>query len=315
MSDERKKVLEMLSEGKITVDDAERLIAALGESDRQANQRSAATDSVDEEATIDLDGLESRIRSGVEGVRRTVSASMPQLKTAIRDASPDVERIVEEATASIPGFIEEMTRTIRDTFGKSGYGGGDDDRFPARVERDFTEEGPVEPGSQLKLHNTRGNLEVVTWDGDGMKAEVHLTVRSIDEPTAQRCADSVQLVQEPDGDRLVLRPVFPAGKEDASYRLDIRLHVPQSLRLDLHTRHGDLVVPEMQSDLVLGGDHGQLHLAGTAGAAAVQHNHGAVQVGRVGGTFALISTWMRQFRRPASTPITGGSSCGASAAT
>ncbi len=279
MSEERKKVLEMLADGKITVDDAERLLSALGESDR--------TSAPQRKNTIDFDGLESSIRSGVEGVRRTVRASMPHLRTAIRDASPDVERIVGEATASIPGFIEEMTRTIRDTFGQSRE--PDEERFPAKFERDFTEDATIEPGAQLALHNPRGTIEVITSDGNGngVRAEVHLTVHSLDDDSARAAAESVQLTQEPGPDRLVLRPVFPRGREDATYRLDIRLFVAKNLRLDLHTTHGDLLLPEMASDLVLGGDHGQLRLAGTSGNASVQHNHGKVEVGRVAGTFSL----------------------------
>ena len=283
MSEERKKILEMLSDGKISVDDAERLLNAIGDGDRETGP---ADDGPRKKPPgIDLDNLEQQIRSGFESARRTVRASMPHLRTAIRNASPDVERIVEEATASIPGFIEEMTKTIRDTFGQSEPRG--DDRYPAKVERDFTEEAPIQPESRLALHNPRGTIEVIAWDEDKMQADVHVTVRSHDQETARAAAESVQLVQEPGDGRLVLRPVFPRGKEDASYRLDIRLHVPRRLQLDLHTTHGDLVVPEMESDLVLGGDHGQIRLAGTAGSASVQHDHGSVHVGRVGGKFAL----------------------------
>lgn len=283
MSEERKKILEMLSDGKITVDDAERLLTAIGDGDRDTRPVDDAPQ--DKDPVIDLNNLEQQIRAGFEGARRTVRASMPHLRTAIRNASPDVERIVEEATASIPGFIEEMTTTLRDTFGQSEHRG--DDRYPAEVELDFTEESPIQPESRLALHNPRGTIEVIAWDEDRMQADVHVTVRSHDEETARAAAESVQLVQEPGDGRLVLRPVFPRGREDASYRLDIRLHVPRRLLLDLHTTHGDLVIPEMESDIVLGGDHGQIRLAGTTGSASVQHNHGSVQVGRVGGKFAL----------------------------
>lgn len=276
MSDERKKVLEMLSDGKISVDDAERLLAALGEQTQEP---------ADQGTAVDVGDIEQRIRDGVEGVRRTVRSSIPHLRTAIRDASPDVERIVEEATASIPGFIEDMTQALRDTFNQGSS--GDDDRFPVKVERDFSESADIEPSGQLVLHNPRGRLEVITWDQPGVQADVHATVRSHDEATARTAADSVQLVQEPSGERLVLRPVFPLGKQEANYRLDITLHVPASLRLDVHTAHGDLEVAEMGSDLVLGNNHGHLRLAGTSGDVAVQHNHGSVAAGRVGGTFAL----------------------------
>jgi len=36
MSEEKRKVLEMLSQGKITVDEAEKLLAAIGEPDNEA---------------------------------------------------------------------------------------------------------------------------------------------------------------------------------------------------------------------------------------------------------------------------------------
>ena len=281
MSDERKKVLEMLSEGKISVDEAERLLKALGE-----GNRGPAAPELDDDHTIDADRVEEQIRAGVEAARRTVRASMPRLRSMIRDAAPDVERVVAEATASIPGIVEEMTKTIRDAFSHARDEGGDD-RYQAEAQRDFTEGVAVDPQSLLRLHNRRGHVEVIVWDEERVEAQVHVTVRAHDEDTARACAEAVQLLQEPGDGQLGLRPSYPGGREDVSYRLDVRLSVPRRLRLDLRTAHGDLIVPEMESDLVLGGDHGEIRLTGTAGAAAIDHHHGAVQVGRIGGKLSL----------------------------
>ncbi len=306
MSEDRKKVLEMLSDGKITVDEAERLLRALGEGSGASDEStsgapfggdSIADDSGDNdsgrrtgrthrrEVTVNLDDIEDQIRSSVEGVRRTVQASMPRLRTVIRDAAPDVERIVEEATSSIPGIVEEVTRAIRDAVGGTRF--VDDDQFPARVERQFMEQTPIGSGSEVELHNPKGHIEVVTWDEERIQADVHLTVRSGDEETANARADEVQLLQEPGDGRLTLRPVFERGKEDASYRLDILLHVPRTVSLNLKTSHGDLVVPEMDSDVVLAGHHGKLRLAGVSGDTGVDHHHGEVELGRIGGKLAL----------------------------
>ena len=275
MSEERKKVLEMLSEGKISVDDAERLLAALGADVQKPTERvSEADPHVDEDVTIDLNGIERRVRSGVEGVRRTVRASMPHLRTAIRDASPDVERIVKEATASVPGLIEDMTRTIRDTFGQTTDRG--DDRYPAKVERDFTETAALQPSTQLVLHNPRGTIEVVTWDEEKVQADVHLTVRSLDEETAQAGSDSVQLVMEPTDGRLVVRPVFPRGQQDASYRLDILLHEPKRAQLG-----------RVGGKFALNSDHSHLELDESVLETSINAHHGRLRLRRVGGSLAL----------------------------
>lgn len=290
MSEERKKILEMLADGKITVDDAERLLIAVGDRGAGGPRSAGAVDDegddpADRGPDLDAADLERRIRAGLDVAHRTVRASMPRLRAVIRDNAPNVERIVGEATAAIPGIVEEMTRAIHGAFDEARDRG--DESFSARTERDLSVQAPLAPGSRLILHNPRGRVEVATWEEERVQADIHVTVRARDEETARRCAEAVQVVPEPEDGRLVLRPAYPEGRQEASYQFDIRLRLPRRLHLDLHTAHGDLVVSEMEGDLVLGGEHGDLRLAGTSGAAAVQHSHGGVHVGRVAGAFAL----------------------------
>ncbi len=123
MSTERTKILEMLSEGKITVDEATKLLQALGTpgqdedepEDRDGRRRRksrrrarASKDGV--EVDIDLDGFEQEIHDRISDARETLKASMPRIKKAVRDSMPEIDRAVREATGSIP----DIGRIVKD---------------------------------------------------------------------------------------------------------------------------------------------------------------------------------------------------------
>ena len=289
MSEESRIILDMLSESKITADEAERLLAALGSSTTAEASPAPEDEEHGQPFGLDLGDLEEQIRARVDEVRRTVKASMPRLKTVIRDAVPDVERIVEEATSGIPEFVEEMTRTFRDAFGEARHQSWHE-APKARAEREFTESTPLASGSRLILDNPRGNVAVETWDQEQVEARVHVKVWATDETTAQTYAEEVRLeVQElPAG--VTLCPVLPPrgeGSQVTRCDLDIRLRLPQRLDLDLRTSHGGLVVPDMDGSLVLSGNHGDIRVTSASGDVTVRHHHGALHLNRVGGSLAL----------------------------
>lgn len=289
MSTESRIILDMLSEGKITADEAEKLLAALGGS--SSTKASPATDEEEEDTApgLDLGDLEEQIRDRVDEVRRTVKASMPRLRSVIKDAVPDVERIVDEATSAIPGLVEEMTRTFHSAFGEAKHQAWRE-APQSRAEREFAQSAPVASGSRLILDNPRGNVTVETGDQEQVEARVHVKVWAVDEATAQAYAEEVRLeIQElPEG--VTLCPVLPPRGEDSQVTrcdLDISLLLPHRLNLDLRTSHGSLDVPDMDGSLVLGGNHGDIRVTSASGNVTVRHNHGALHLNRVGGDLAL----------------------------
>jgi DUF4097 and DUF4098 domain-containing protein YvlB len=294
MSEERKKILDMLSEGKITVDEAERLLNAVADTPRpESDAGGGGGDNGSGRASrpgLDLDDLERQIRSRVADVRRTVKTSMPHLRTVIKDAVPDVERIVEEATAAIPGLVEEMGRTFKQAFGEVRRQAGE--RHSARAEREFTETAPITPGSKLSLDNSRGSIVVETTEsGEGeerLEARVRVEVRAVDEAAAQSYAEGVRLEIQTGEDGVRLLPVRPPNEGgSAECLVHVHLKVPAKLDLDLSTAHGDLVVPDMDGNLLLNSRHGEARIAGATGNVSIQQQHGSLQLGRVAKSLAL----------------------------
>ena len=224
MSEERMKILEMLSSRKISVEEAYRLLGAIsddsGESSGGKPRGSTGGDNLEDDIRRGVERVRDaantyiprvgrtieeampKIRKGVEDVmpevervRETVRASMPQLRKTIEEAMPDVERLIREATDTLPRIFEDMGKTFSQAFGDL-RGAHGDVQYPEHGRHEFEESVVVEAARRLVLHNPRGSIEVVVWEEDRVSALAKVDVQAVDAESAQRHAEAVKLESE-----------------------------------------------------------------------------------------------------------------------
>ena len=115
MSEERMKILEMLSEGKLNAEEAARLLDALdGSEDRQENTKKRSRSGLGLDG---LDGLEDEIRDGLEDARRALEEAVPEVERALGEAMPEIGRAVKVAVGSIPNvgrIVKDALRSVSD---------------------------------------------------------------------------------------------------------------------------------------------------------------------------------------------------------
>ena len=304
MSAERTKILEMLSEGKITVEEATRLLEALSGSAEDRDDGSAPHnrerarsrrrkrqhfDWVDS----DTEGVEQEIHERIAQARETLRASMPRVRRAIDDSLPEIDRAVKEATGSIP----DIGRIVRDAVRAAGGAISSASRswrntdYPHQAEREDTEKGSLESGDRLAVRNPMGHLKIEVWDRPEVEILTHTTVSATDQTQAEAFLEQVTIKVDREPKVTRIQPAYPDrdGNWDCigPVRVDFLLRVPGRVDLDLSTAHGDIEIPEIEGAAVLKCRHGNTSATRITGNTWVNQAHGNVGMGRAGAELTL----------------------------
>lgn len=283
MSAERHKVLEMLSEGKITIDEAERLLRALGEPGPTAPNPGGSWPQFEgflSEMKDVFGDMDHDIRSTFSRAGQAVRVSMPRMKRVFEEAVPDVDQIIDEATSNLPdigSILEDMGRNVSMAFRNWSANVGDE-AFPQRFEREMNETYPLENGSTLQLENPRGSVAVSTWDRLEVGVCLRISSHAQTAAAAKTLAESVVLESEAESGSLKLRPGLlhsdPAARDDERATLDFQLMVPRSASLALDNQHGAMKVEAIDGSAKLVNRHGPTTTDAVAGELCIEQAHG-----------------------------------------
>ena len=297
MSEERARVLRMLEEGKISVEEAERLLKALGNGDPPPKRGKwprvewAQVGDLGERVAVELEDLEGEVRDQFDRARRTVRASMPGVRRAVRDAIPDVDNLVDEAFAAMPDLgeaLHDMGRSITDAFNEAGN--GDDDReYAFTVEHNLSEQVPLSPGERLVLRNHRGSIQVRTWHRDEARVELRTVTGAHDEETAKSSARRVGLsVDRAEGHlRVEAQGSGSVNEGPARVTCHFVVRVHPKVSVDLRNARGEVDVAGLEAEAAVDASHGPTTLEGIRGDTVLRQRHGKADVRQLGGGLNL----------------------------
>lgn len=278
--EERLFILRMVQEGKITADDAARLLEALdggskGSGEAGVNQADAASQKPPEEADPiararqkaeelgraareRADELGRIAREKADELRREVRARAEQLRSEKGALGPELgQRIAEDVEAGLRkglGSLGNVTEWLR------GFGWGGEVGPAFNLSREFEGEfGHLNGGpAAVELHTTNGAISVRPWDRPGYRVVAVQRVRGLNEAEAeQRAAEALEVQQEPG----VLRI---RAKEGRGMHIELQAWLPQHLAYDLQLRStngavraSDLHTAQLEVATTNGAIHGQ----------------------------------------------------------
>lgn len=282
MSEERKVILQMVADGKITPEEADELLQAIDESERTARVHVA-----DQHKGADrpgLSGLAETIERAVNESLRTVGETLRSLehhmddpirselhdkiRRAVERAAEKAERHAERAAERAERVAERAaTRSEREAERVAARA----ERCAERAERDeigverarFIKVGvsidkvtverdehltlAAEPGDRLVLENRVGDVNIEFYHGNEIVCDVHKVVWGEDLADAGERADStpVKLVRK--GADVLVRVVRPelvgvGILHVKDTRLDYTLRLPHGTHFDVRTKVGNLRV-------------------------------------------------------------------------
>ncbi len=167
MSEERKIILNLLAEGRITADEAEQLLEALDESDLYGMGDSGTVDEVDQVGQAgqvhqaDQGDLGSRLEARVDVIPDDLSE---RLSKAVSEMA--------EAGQELP---DRLARMLGSMFGSFGWAFGP---VGVQAEQTFESEMPADCViSVIDFATSNGSVKVTGWDRSGYKVVARAMVR------------------------------------------------------------------------------------------------------------------------------------------
>ncbi|MGV3522793.1 MAG: DUF4097 family beta strand repeat-containing protein [Candidatus Sericytochromatia bacterium] len=258
MSEERKLILQMLHEHRISVDEADRLLAALAGAARPAAEPPPPREAPPAESRP---GAEPRSEARPEPQDNLFTKAGPRMEQMMGTLSSLMDSMGQQFGPGLEKRLEGLFNAQR---GASGTSSTPDKAPPPMSSEPATL--PIPEGCHtLACQHPWGDLHVEGYEGREIQVVVEKHIAQLDDRLR---LDDLQLVTRRQGDtlRLILEGTEALRQADRN-AVHLRLKVPTGYHLDLQTEKHDIGLrqfshPEGQAQLKsLSGD---LHLAQVA---------------------------------------------------
>lgn len=263
MSEERQRVLRMLKDGKVTVEEAEALLEALGEGprgpdvgERAADQRGDFQRMVDDiMKAVDVDGI-------MESVRESLRRSKSDVGRVKDDVLRATERVRDESRRAAREFRRyawghHISRAIEGLWGLTPVAGS------------WTHEADLAPSRRLAVHNVWGDARLRAGPDGRIRVAAVTRAWGRDEEEARHLLDAVTITATDEGAGLVIRVSPPAGEFHRRFRVDFDVQVPNGVTVELAQARGDVAAA---------GLGGALAVRAASGDVSVREHRGSVQI-------------------------------------
>ena len=250
MSDERVMILNMLKEGKITLEEAEALLDALGEDDPSTagdagraqspggpdrpTEREGEPEAWSSWSTLGQD-IGDAVRAAVRGVRR---GSEPRLRDVLKSLTKEVR--AAGSAASVSGIVLDL-------FGLAS----------ASEDIALTHRAPE--GGRLLIRNPRGTVRIEPSRDADVCVRAHKTVWAKDSVTARDLLAELPVTLEAVGPDLVL-DIGPDRVEPwvRRFRVDLDIEAPEQISASVDVKNGNLRTGDLVGDLEVEIKHGDV---------------------------------------------------------
>ena len=231
MSDERMRILKMLKEGRITLEEAEVLLDAVGGADAEKS-------SAREEAPHAAEHTGAGWWGGDQ--QKKGPASWLDFGWKL-----DPAHFPSEIQEAMKGFAQSM----KDAFSniqKGDYLGGLKEMFGRVLAQTSRRESvPAAGVRRLSLKNRWGDVHISGGDAPEIGVAASISAWGADPQAAQALADSVEISHYREGDTLSLRAEAPDSGH-VRFKVDFDVTVPRSLAVEVKSMSGDIVVSDAE---------------------------------------------------------------------
>ena len=284
MKEERMKVLEMIQDGKITAEDAVKLLDALGDTaeEPQGEGRQRRRNGSRQRQR-------RRRRSGGADIQVEVQKRIRETQETLREAMPRARRAVREAMRSIPDvgeIVQEAMQTASEAV--SQWVEDSDRKHPEKAVRQFVETTPIQVSERLSVRTTRGHVTSKIWDRDEVKIDAKISVWGTAEEAVNAFAEQINIQIRRESGAVQIRPNVPKRKKGdsiRSVRIDFELRHPEKVDLDVRAGRGNITLPQIDGAATLNNNRGKTIFEGASGNIKIKQNRGDIAVQHAGGDF------------------------------
>ena len=309
MSEEKRRILDMVEQGTITQEDAARLLEALGENEpapvqpQESQPPQDGTWEAEHQGDEDCQGPNQRVEIHLEGegakpIYQEIAAALDEAAPALERLGSQVDAAVSRAAQAVEAAWPQVRDTLKDTGEKAkkaaqaaresvlaGAPGPEAALVPLPVEENAYPEAPLAGEiTALKIQWVSGPVEVRPWEGDTLR---------VNEYCKRPLQERERLALQEKGGELSIR-WCPEGSLRGKLFLQKHLvvEVPQALQLD------QLRVEHVSGGIYLGGlQGGRLRLNNVSGPVCCQGVRAqALRVESVSGAVSLTEVSAQELR-------------------
>jgi hypothetical protein len=123
---------------------------------------------------------------------------------------------------------------------------------------------------RLVFENPRGNIHVIGGDAQTVTVTGHKSIRAYARTDADRASQNTPVEILPQGDRLVIRTNQDRATGNERISDDLEVTVPRALAVEWRGNVGDADISDIDSDVELANNHGDVRLARIGGNARLE---------------------------------------------
>lgn len=133
-------------------------------------------------------------------------------------------------------------------------------------ERSIKKSSPIPMNGQVELSNTRGTIDVRTWNKNEVSINVLITVNARNIADANEVFDRIQIkfdsYKNTVNSRTIIRdvPKWNWNYVRSEYTVDYIVYMPKKCNLSLFNKYGDALIAELEGKASLSVQHGNIRL-------------------------------------------------------
>ena len=297
MNDERSMILKMLSEGKISVEEADALLDVVNGSAEDEEPAGFASTTASASGGTDSGSSRDENRGASGAVHDDSHKGHKGHEKGKKGFSFDIDlsgltESLRETMGSVHETMKGVGATIREAFeGFEGFDIGEEisramGRHRTEAERRLNV--PTDGATSLTIANKWGDLRVTGADTDEVSVLAKVAAWAEDVEKAETIIADIDVELNRDGDHLILESRSGVRQ---GVRIDYEITVPRSLDVTVSTASGDLWLEDLagsQTANTLSGDISVASLgSGTSDIQVVQTKSGDVLAAALSGNITL----------------------------
>ncbi len=169
-----------------------------------------------------------------------------------------MKRAIQYKTLLILFFLPLMMVANNDNGGKGKY------KKEKTIKKDFN----VNSNAQLKVNNSYGNLDVVTWNENRIEFEITIITSGNDEEKVQKKLDEITVDFDSSMDMVSAKTIFNKNKSkswwkwnnnnNVNMKINYIVKIPATNSVDLSNDYGNINLARLEGKAILNCDYGKI---------------------------------------------------------
>lgn len=251
MNEEKTMILNMLKEGKISVEEAQALLEAV--EDNASKEDTGKTE--DDRLKIDLDEMKKSLKNGFRGFGKTMEGTLRDVVEGFK--SMDFGDVVSTAFGSEKGTAEKEVILAAEDIG----------------------------GINLKTQS--GDVTITGSDTADVLIQAVVTARGSDPENAKQRAESFEIIHQIEDGTLFVKDSGTKIQVTGPYSVDYRITVPRSFDVKVTTMNGDVTARAIESEIGINSYSGDIFCKECSGTLAINTKSGDIFIESFTGEMGL----------------------------